>query len=245
MKRLIILIAAGMILLTGAAAVEVEAVAYHSLAASILKPSSPLISGRMVAFTADGKARHVGIAFEHENFRQIHSFQRIIRRDMAGNPQKEADGSLRSQVLFWIGTIPPGLTELRYRLVIDGLWTTDPLNTNVFYDYTTGLSLSVLPVELDDEFTTVAAKTDGVTFRYEGRSGQTIRLAGTFNNWDPFMYEMTETVPNSGRYEISLPLPPGTWYYAFFDGMSQIADNSSETKVYTRDGRVASVIRVP
>ena len=69
-----------------------------------------------------------------------------------------------------------------------------------------------------------------------------IRLAGDFNNWDPFMYELQET--SRGIYELTLPLPPGTWHYAFFRGTTQIRDESASLKAYTRDGRTASVIVV-
>ncbi|MDR1747759.1 MAG: glycogen-binding domain-containing protein, partial [Spirochaetaceae bacterium] len=69
------------------------------------------------------------------------------------------------------------------------------------------------------------------------------RLAGSFNNWDSFMYEMTET--SAGIYQIDIPLPPGTYFYAFFSGTAQIADIKNPDRRYTADGRIASVITVP
>ncbi len=240
MKRLLPLLAFGISLL--AVAPAVEPIAYHALATAITRPVPPSVNNRIMVFTAPGTARHVGIAFEHEDYRKIHSFQRLVRRDLSGQPQRDESGTLREQVLFWIGEVPQGMTEIRYRMVIDGLWTVDPLNPSTVYDYRSGMNLSVLNVEYWKTFETDT--TSGpVTFRYEGASGRIIRLAGNFNNWDPFMYEMIEVA--QGRYELTMALPRGTWQYAFFEGSSQVPDLTNHNRVYTRDGRVASIITVP
>lgn len=240
MKRLLPLLAFGASLV--AIAPAVEPIAYHALATAITRPVPPSVDNRIMVFTAPGTARHVGIAFEHEDYRKIHSFQRLVRRDLSGQPQRDESGTLREQVLFWIGEVPQGMTEIRYRMVIDGLWTVDPLNPSTVYDYRSGMNLSVLNVEYWKTFETET--TSGpVTFRYEGASGRIIRLAGNFNNWDPFMYEMIEVA--QGRYELSMALPRGTWQYAFFEGSSQVPDLTNHNRVYTRDGRVASIITVP
>lgn len=127
-------------------------------------------------------------------------------------------------------------------MVIDGLWTVDPLNEATEYDYDNGMRVSTVAVERYEQFRTKDVSGGLVRFACEARAGSSIRLAGSFNNWDPFMYDMEEIAP--GRYEIYLPLPRGTWYYAFFEGMSQIPDAANDERVYTKDGRVASVVRV-
>ena len=47
---------------------------YNNLTARIDKVGSPLVDGDYIIFTADSSSRHVGIAFDFENFRtSIHS----------------------------------------------------------------------------------------------------------------------------------------------------------------------------
>ncbi|ULQ59342.1 isoamylase [Brucepastera parasyntrophica] len=241
-RKLLFLFVFTCIFLIQAAGAEINAITYQELVASISRVQEPLISDKHVIFTARGDARYVGIAFEHEDYRFIHSFQRIIRRDLYGKPQVDDQGRPLETVLFYIAEIPPEMKELTYRMVVDGLWTTDPQNPHTKYDYINGMNVSILPVEYYEIFQTSQRDSNLVKFTYEGNPGAVIRLAGTFNNWDPFMYELTEISP--GRYEISLPLPKGTWYYAYFEGTTQRPDSTNSNHVYTKDGRVASVLVV-
>ncbi len=219
-----------------------DSVEYNSLVSEISGPEAPRVSGRYAVFTAPGNVRHTGIAFEHENYKKIHNFNRLILRDEFGEPLRNSDGTYADTTLFFILKIPQETKEIRYRIVRDGIWTADPYNSRSEYDITTGTQVSVLPVEYYKVYETSSEEKKYVHFIYQGKSGETIRLAGSFNNWDPFMYEMKEVA--RGKYELKLPLPKGTWYYAFFQGMTQIHDTSATEKVYTRDGRVASVVTV-
>lgn len=242
MKRTLILLGLGFLLALPAAAAEIEAVTYNNLVAGISRACGPVVSGQYIVFTARGSARHTGIAFENERYTKIRSFQRLIRKDEYGEPQKDADGKEFEPVLFYIYQIPPGMHEIRYRMVIDGLWTTDPQNVRTAYDYANGMNVSTVPVEYYEVFQTNNVNRGQVRFICPGKPGRLIHLAGTFNNWDPFMYEMTETAP--GIYELILPLPAGTWYYAYYDGTEQLRDTTNQNRVYTKDGRVASVVTV-
>lgn len=242
MKRSYISLLLSLLLITPAFTAGIESVAYNNLVASISRVREPVVSGRYIIFTACGTARHTGIAFEYEKYKKIYSFQRIIKKDELGKPQKDAQGKALESILFYITEIPPGLREIRYRMVIDGLWTTDPLNANTAYDYDNGINISTLPVEYYEIFQTNNVNQGHIRFTYNGKPGSLIRLAGTFNNWDPFMYEMTETSP--GKFEIVLPLPRGTWFYAYFEGTNQMPDNTNHDRVYTKDGRIASVVTV-
>ena len=99
----------------------------HTRTANLLKQ----LHGRMrrlspVNISSLRSARHVGIAFEHENFQSIHSFQRLYRSDDSTETKKS--------ILFYIMQIPEEMRELRYRLVINGLWSTDPLNPDEIFD---------------------------------------------------------------------------------------------------------------
>jgi hypothetical protein len=234
MKRFLSILCATIALAAGLGALEPGSVAYDDLLADVTRPGAPRVKGNYVVFTANPKARHAGLAFEHEQYSQIHSMQRLVRRDFEG---KET-GSL----LFFIAEVPPGTRELRYRMVIDGLWTPDPLNASVVYDYANGINVSTLGVNYYEVFQTNSVSKGYVRFTYEGKPGSVIRLAGTFNNWDPFMYQLTETSP--GKHELILPLPRGTWYYAYYEGTTQLPDHLNIERVYTKDGRVASVVVV-
>ncbi len=207
---------------------------YASLVAEISAPQTPVVRGRHIIFTANGNARHTGIAFEHEGYAVVHNFRRLVSRDEDAKPAETT--------LFYIMEIPAETSEIRYRIVRDGLWMNDPLNPRSVYDFALGTRVSVLQVEPYRIYETASAGNNLVRFVYEGESGEVIRLAGNFNNWDPFMYEMKEI--ERGKYELVLPLPKGTWYYAFFHGTTQIRDESASMKVYTKDGRIASVITV-
>lgn len=242
MKRSLAALIAVLCLVLPASGAEIEAITYNNLISTISRAREPVISGRYVIFTASGKARHAGIAFEHENYTNTRTMRRLIRKDESGNPRRDENGKLLETVLFYIAEVPPGMRELRYRMVIDGLWTTDPLNSSMEYDSANGMMVSSLPVEYYETFKTNNVNRGQVRFVCSARPGADIRLAGSFNNWDPFMYEMTETAP--GEYELTLPLPRGVWYYSYFEGTTRITDSTNPDRVYTKDGRVASVVTV-
>ena len=212
----------------------IDTYTYGDLVETIARTDAPIITGKYIIFTAAGSARHVGIAFEHENFQSIHSFQRLYRSDDSTETKKS--------ILFYIMQIPEEMRELRYRLVINGLWSTDPLNPDEIFDYSAGMSLSVLKIPYQKEYKTAVENNGRTRFVYQGESGKKIYLAGTFNNWDPFMYSLEEVMP--GRYELYLPLPNGVWYYAYFKDGKQIPDTTNREHVYMADGRTASVISV-
>ncbi|MEL3912999.1 isoamylase [Treponema pedis] len=212
---------------------EQDEYVYGQLVETISRVGIPKIEGRYIIFTASGK-RHAGISFAHEDYRHIHSFKKLVRSDF----QSDAE----NQILFYIFQIPDGIGEIRYRLVIDGLWSSDPENPDSVFDYTHGMSVSVVNVPFYKEYKTSIEGKNLVRFTYIGEAKQRIKLAGTFNNWDPFMYEMEEVVP--GRYELALNLPKGTWFYAYFSGSMQLPDSTNKNYVYTADGRRASVITI-
>ncbi len=235
MKRYIALIALAILAsaLTVSAA-DIESVTLSDILAGIGRARAPVVAGKYVVFTAPGNARYTGIAFDFEEYRQTHPFKRIVRRD--------ADGKPLENTLFYIAEIPPETSEINYRMVVDGLWTTDPLNPSKTYDYENGMTVSKVLVPRYEVFKTSAAPAGLVRFTWEGETGRHIALAGSFNGWDPFMYALEEREP--GRYSLELPLPKGTWYYAYFEGTDQLPDLANDNRVYTKDGRVASVITV-
>lgn len=213
---------------------EIETYEYNNLINSINKVQEPIVTDKYIVFTAETGPRFVGIAFDFENYQTIHPFKIKNSRDF--------NDEIISSIMFFSLERPADLTEISYRLVIDGLWTPDPVNANNYYDAETGVSLS--KVEIGSTLPVVTGtNSESITrFIYNGESGKTVRIGGTFTNWDSWIYELEETSP--GFYEISIPLPQGKYYYNYFLGMKAITDKTNPEKAYTEDGRISSVITV-
>lgn len=204
----------------------------HNLITSIQSPTKPIEKDGYVIFTADSSARSVGIVFDFEDFSRIHQFEKLVTYDSNNEPV--------SSVLFYILKTPPKISSISYKLIIDGLWTLDPLNTVTSYNPTSNIRLNMVMLEDFEENKTENIGNNIIRFVYQGNPGKKIRLAGTFTNWDSFIYELQETSP--GFYEITLPLPSGKHYYAYYSGTESFIDKKNPNKVYTADGRKASVL---
>jgi hypothetical protein len=214
----------------------------------IKTPGSPVICDDFVIFTADSSLRRVGVAFFHENFANTYWFKKIVVPNDFNAPippgKKVPDPYKASGVQFYIYKVPQQIKELEYRIVINGLWTTDPSNTQIRRDPVSGLNLSILRMpEKPIKPNPLDSLPEGVTFTFNGAPGETITVAGNFNSWDPFMYEMRETA--KGVYTLTLSLAPGTYQYVFFCKGQRIVDSLNPRRTYARDGKAASIIDVP
>ena len=207
---------------------------YNTLVSTINKVGAPRVEGDYVIFTAEATSRHVGIAFQHEGFKTIHNFQRIDTKD--------TEEKIINSLYFYVLEVPQDLKTVSYRLVVDGLWTVDPLNANRVFDQNMGLVLSTVNVQRQEVHATKVTTNNTVRFVYQGESGQQIRLGGSFTNWDSSIYTMREVAP--GLYQLDLPLPQGTYYYAYYHGITPLVDKTNPQRGYTPDGKVASVITV-
>ena len=98
------------------------------------KPGAPVVTDDYIIFTADTRHRFVGIAFDFEDYKVIHPFQILTQKDDEENVSRKH--------MFYVYKRQHKFTELRYRLVFDGLWTTDPLNPNKEYDENVNLFFS-------------------------------------------------------------------------------------------------------
>ena len=81
-----------------------------------------------------------------------------------------------------------------------------------------------------------------VHFIYKGETGLDLHLAGSFTNWDPWIYKLQETAP--GFYELELPLPDGKYFYNYYIGLTPVVDTTNPERTYLKDGRSVSVIQV-
>lgn len=240
MKKLILLFVAFALCGIGAAGLSAAEITNYqnfeldTLLHGIDKPGAPLVTDDYIIFTSDPNHRFVGIAFDFENYKTIHPFQILT--------QKDDEDNVTRKHMFYCYKRQHKFTTLKYRLIFDGLWTTDPLNPDKEYDENMNLYFSKVEDPGSIRIYTAATDRDTVHFIYKGESGQTIHLAGTFTNWDPWIYELNETAP--GFYELELPLTTGKYYYNYYIGLTPILDDTNPEKIYTLDGRSASVITV-
>jgi len=215
---------------------------------SIHRPAAPVIVDDYVIFTADSALRRVGVAFAHENFATVYWFRQMIipqdRLSVQWDVVIPPDTYINSAIQFYVYQIPKNLREIEYRLVVNGLWTIDPLNPQTRRDAVSGLSLSVLslpyrPITPNP----LNGLPEGLSFSFKGPPGEIVTVAGDFNGWDPFMYELREYP--AGVYSLTLPLPPGTYQYVFYHRGQRYVDPYNPTRIYARDGSAASQIVVP
>ena len=225
-------------------AADTDSFLYIDFLLQMRGPEKPHIVDDSVIFTASSSYRRVGIAFAHEGFGKIYWFRRLMAaNDNAGAWVKNrppADLYRDSGLLFYVYTIPDTLRgNLEYRLVIDGLWVKDPVNPDSRVDPASGITRSVVFISGVKRSDSPNRGPEGtLTFTYYAPPGETVTVAGSFNRWDPYMYELKETSP--GKYTLSLPLPPGTYQYVFFHRGERRLDPNNPARVYTREGKAAN-----
>jgi hypothetical protein len=224
-------------------ALDTESYQFVDHLLSLRGPGEPEIFEDGLLFTAPSSHRRVGIAFAHEGFGRVYWFQKLMVLEEQGEIPpggKQPPESYRdSGILFHALTIPEELREVEYRLIIDGLWTFDPLNPRRRLDPVSGQIRSFVPCgEVKRPPAPVDTPPGYLTFTYTAESGELITVGGSFNGWDPFMYELRERSP--GFYFLSLPLPPGIYQYVFFHRGERLPDPRNPRRVYTREGHIAS-----
>ncbi|MDR2534399.1 MAG: isoamylase [Treponema sp.] len=226
-------------------AIDTESYQFIDHLLSITEPRKPELFEDGIIFTASSSYNRVGIAFGYEGFAKVHWFKKLVYPESEPVEGKKTGPSyIDSGILFHVYTVPPGVREVEYRMIIDGLWTTDPANPMLRVDRSSGIAHSVVVVpEIKKAPSTFDAPPGNFVFRYNAPSGETVTVAGTFNGWDPFMYELHETSP--GNYSLTLPLPPGTYHYVFFHRGQRVPDPHNRNRVYTKDGKIASLAVIP
>jgi hypothetical protein len=175
--------------------------------ATIQRAKAPMLNYRTVLFTFDRSrdARYVGIAFGFEDFQTIH-------------PYKQNEHG----VFVLPYEVPEGTTV--YRIVVDGLWMADPTNPNRAHDQT-GNVLSILELQLPPRrlYRSPRLSPAGeVVFVLNHEPGKRIYLSGDFNNWEPFMFVLTEESP--GLYVYQQRFPPGEYEYCFIADGARLLD---------------------
>ena len=173
--------------------------------------------------------RRVGVAFQHEDFRRVHPFMR------------------NEHNTFVLNYTPPEDAErLVYRLVVDGLWRADPENPHrVTLQGNVSASALNLPTKVQKKQPSGTEAQQGkVTFRLAAEQADRVAVAGSFNQWDPFMHTLRPSSPQDTHYSLSLDLPRGTHYYYFVVDGRRMPDPLNPRMLRTQEGSYVSVLRV-
>jgi 1,4-alpha-glucan branching enzyme len=181
----------------------------------------------ILGYKPDRPARFVGARFAHEAWKVLHPY------------------SMNDRGVFVLDyQVPEGVQEIRYRIVVDGLWMADPANPRTDTD-AAGVSFSMYALEKEPFRTIVNPKQvgDELVFVFHGSPGRRVSLVGDFNNWDPFMDPLDEMSP--GTYSVSLRVPPGRHWYSFFSDGRRILDRFNAQTGVDPDGHTVSSFASP
>jgi hypothetical protein len=211
-------------------AIENVDINLHLAITEMRKAGPPELLGRKILFSYKPKnpVRFVGISLDYENFTKIHPF-------------------IRNEFGVYIFTIefPDNPKDLTYKYVIDGLWMTDPNNKNIIKDENGNkLSYFVLNDLPESQFRSPILRSNGVAeFSFRYYENRTVYVAGSFNNWDPFMHKLTEYAP--GLYSIRIRLDSRVHHYYFLADGKRMPDPLNIEREVDNEGFSASRITVP
>ena len=132
----------------------------------------------------------------------------------------------------------PGKGKIRYKLVVDGIWQPDPFNERREYDLAGDmLSWFSIPSRLIAYSRDNPEKTGPTRYRfiYHNPAARTVRLAGSFNGYDPYSHSMERD--SNGVWTIEAQVLPGPHAYCFIVDGEWIIDPLRVPVVHTRFGR--------
>jgi hypothetical protein len=224
---------------------DLESPEFYDLLLSLPDTEGPQVFQDAVIFTSPSLHRRAGVALAAEGFATVHWMRKLlISQDPLEAPapgKKAPDPYKDSGLLFYVYEPPEGLTEIEYRLVLDGLWTIDPANPLNRRDRASGITNSLVILPPARKEPVLHENPRGIlNFSFKGPPGETVTVAGSFNYWDPFMYELREYP--EGVYTLGLALPPGTYQYLFFHRGERYLDPYNSRRAYTREGEAASEV---
>lgn len=199
--------------------------------------------------------RMVGIAFAHERFSRVYAYKRLA---LSEYPSED--------LFYYVMEVPENREELVYRLVVDGVWGRDPLNPATRrVPGRVSASVVEIPREYQGEERFPAVGEETVRFALEldedlhpflmtlrqerlptaEFAGSTVYVAGSFNNWDPFMHPLRRDPRQPNRFVTSVRVPPGRHYYYFVvDGVRVLDPNNIDRGFDPRSNTRASRIVV-
>ena len=182
----------------------------------------------LLSYKADKPVRLVGARFAHEDYRIFHVYFRN-----------------QNDVFLLLLDVPEQVAELRYRLVVDGLWTNDPYNPRfekdafgrVFSLFDLGERPARAPVSPEIH------REGSVTFFFQTLADRAVSVAGDFNNWDPFWNRMREIEP--GTYRLTVRMPPGQHFYYYIVNGRRVLDPINQETARDYEGFRVSTFFLP
>ncbi len=201
----------------------------HHRIINATESSNPYILNKhiVLSYAARPGTQVVSLALESEQYRIFHTYEKN-----------------RHGIFILSLAIPENIGEIRYRLVIDGLWTIDP-NSEKQRDMRGVLVSSVLiPADSSIPSPGITRMPDGKTrFVYFGDESSRVSIIGDFNRWDPYLTPMEESPVYPGVYSVSLKLPENARFYRFVVNGRDITDPENHNSSHNGWGETASVIR--
>ncbi|AHH10504.1 hypothetical protein bcCo53_000331 [Borrelia coriaceae] len=182
---------------------------------------SPIIdSKRVIIFYPSNKSiRKIFAAFDFDDYAKKYLFKK------------------NKYGLFFVKiNLPHGVGRIKYRLVVDGIWTNDAYNKNVVFNKDL-IPFSIIDIDVDHSYVSLRNPIDSsdgreVEIFYIGRPGQIVTIAGNFNNFNPFLNRLIEQEPQKGVYTIKLKdLPKGRIYYYFVDSGNKVLDKNNVNRI--------------
>ncbi len=201
----------------------------HHRIINTTESSKPYILNKhiVLSYAAPQGTQVVSLALESEQYRIFHTYEKN-----------------RHGIFILSLSIPENTNEIRYRLVVDGLWTIDP-NSKRQRDTRGVLVSSVLiPVDSSVPSPGITRLPNGKTrFVYLGDESSRVSLIGDFNRWDPYLTPMEESPVYPGVYTVALKLPEDARFYRFVVNGRDIPDPENHNTSHNGWGETASVIR--
>lgn len=191
--------------------------------------SEPYITGNtiLMSYSAPQGTQAVSLALEHENYRTFHTYEKN-----------------RHGIFIFAMKIPENQDRIRYRLVVDGLWTIDPRAGSERDSRGVLVSRINLPKNSSAPVPGVTALPDGRTrFVFSGNPGSRVFVAGDFNRWDPYLTPMNESPVYEGVFTATVQLPAGSRFYRYVVDGKEILDPDNPLTSRNGWGESASVIR--
>lgn len=214
---------------------------YSSLA-KISKPMAPFVYGQyfiFIHYTTDPNDR-VFISFERDNYNQLFSYITL-----------EANTDVRVFVLPGTHTTQ----TLRYRVVINNLWSSDPQNPRTIVD-ANGIRVSMVTIPpVNPLFLPPVVIVNNNTMRfylyiymgafplkdtrlhhidYSALSSSQIYLSGDFTGWNPYLIPMRPVENANNLYYADVPVREGTYYYYYNLGATDALDPKNNAMVKRR-----------
>jgi hypothetical protein len=182
----------------------------------------------VLSFSDGREHRFVGVVFDFENYSVVHSFIRTP-----------------NGTYVYYARLPE-TDKIKYRLIVDSVWQEDTKNNNYEVD-AAGIKVSVLnlPKRSRNISGPVIRRSEGVIDFYLNAPPQSqIFLMGSFSNWDPFMFPLTEI--REGFYHVAVPLNSGTYYYTFLLNGRRFTDPANLDKFIIKStGELVNRIEMP